>query len=379
MSRFKIEDAALEALPENLQKLYGFLLQAGLTPSDIEAMANFERLEFGTYQTTVKREDGTPEVVTNRRAGIVVSPNWAKGPEWPVIQPGPKVPKVKVAKRRSTNGWRRLLAIPDIQAGYYRGPDGGLLSIHDEEAVAAALRLVVDLEPDVIVLHGDNADFAEAGRYRTDPVFAETMQPTIDWITGFCARLRELAPTAEIIYLAGNHEQRLPNLILDNARAAFRLRRGRDTPADWPVLTLPHLCHLADSGITFLDGYPANSYVFADGAAQVIHGHYTGKNATAKYLEQAQVSTIYGHTHHPAYAQKRVGVPGAERNIFAATGGCLCRLDGSVPSTKSGHDGRSGQPVPVVMDWGHGVVFAEWKGATVGARVIPITDGRAFA
>jgi hypothetical protein len=36
-----------------------------------------------------------------------------------------------------------------------------------------------------------------------------------------CAQVRDAAPNAQIIWLAGNHEERIPNYLLDNAAAAF--------------------------------------------------------------------------------------------------------------------------------------------------------------
>ena len=144
-----------------------------------------------------------------------------------------------------------------------------------------------------------------------------------------------------------------------------------------PVMSVPHLCRLEDMYITYLDGYPANAFPLADGRVQVIHGHYTGPTAARKYLEQTQVSTVYGHTHHPALAWKRVQRPDGPTPIFAATGGCLARLDGSVPSGKTGHDGRTGAPIPTTMDWGHGAVVVRWNDRAVHPLVVPIIDGEA--
>jgi hypothetical protein len=362
-------------LPSKLQALADWLTDAGIDLADLPDAGTLERLEGGTYQTTIKNADGVAETITNKRASWVISPKWQEGPEWQPAQWGPDVPRVKPAKPKKTKGWRTAVCLPDIQAGFWRTDGGTLVPIHDVDAVAAAMAFVAELQPDEIVLHGDNADFPDLSRYRLHPSFAMTAQATIDWLTMFCADLRALCPTARIVWLEGNHEARLSNALLDNARAAYGLRQGQATPETWPVMSLPHLCRLEDSGVEYRSGYPANAFMLAEGAVQVIHGHYTGPSAAVNYLKNEQISTIYGHTHHPSMVWKRVMRPGGPVPIFAATGGCLARLDGSVPSTKTGHDGRSGAPVKTVLDWGHGLVVVKYKGTTAHPTVVPIIDG----
>ena len=64
-------------------------------------------------------------------------------------------------------------------------------------------------------------------------------------------------PRAKIVWLAGNHEERLPNYLMDNARAAFGLHQAGDTEG-WPVLSVPHLCRFEEQGVEYLPGYPAS-------------------------------------------------------------------------------------------------------------------------
>jgi hypothetical protein len=364
-----------EPLPARLQALADWLTGAGIDLADLPPAGQLERLEGGTYQTTIKNADGEAETHTNKRASWVLSPRWQDGPEWQPVDRGPAVAKITPAKPRKLKGWRTVVCLPDMQAGFYRTDRGTLEPIHDEAAIVAALHIVSDLQPDEVVLHGDNLDLPEASKYRLHPTFAETTQAAIDWATGFAAALRAQVPDATIVWLEGNHEARLSNLLLDNARAAYRLRQGASVPHSWPVMSVPHLCRLEDSGITYLDGYPANAYPIANGTVQIIHGHYTGPTAAMKYLTNEQVSTVYGHTHHPALAWKRVSRPGGATHLFAATGGCLARLDGTVPSTRTGVSARTGTPVPTTMDWGQGVVVIRHRDGVAHPQIIPIIDG----
>jgi metallophosphoesterase superfamily enzyme len=115
---------------------------------------------------------------------------------------------------------------PDIQIGYYRNRDGTLEPTHDEKALAVAIRLIEELQPESIICVGDNLDLPEMGKYLTTPAYQQTTQASIDRATLFCAQMRAAAPDARIVWLAGNHEERMPKYLLTNAAAAYGLRKG---------------------------------------------------------------------------------------------------------------------------------------------------------
>lgn len=343
------------ALPKRLRLLYDLLKRKGIDLADLED-ASVRKVGF--WQAHHKDNDG--EVVVTDLARIELAPSWQDGPAWPVVQPGPVPKPAAKAKRKNAGKWRTAAILPDMQAGYFRGPDDSLVPIHDEAAIAVALAVIADEQPEVIVLNGDNLDAAEWGKYRTSPVFQQTTQATIDYLTRFGAALREAAPAAKIKWLEGNHEARLPNLILDNARAAFRLRRGRE-PEGWPVLSLPHLCHFDAFGIDYVSGYPANE-VWLNENFRVIHGHRVdSKKPTAYgYLDDARVSTCYGHIHRRELAQRTRHTFHGPRTVTAVSFGCLCRIDGVVPSTKGGIDVH-GQPVRTTEDWQNGMGLVRFQ------------------
>jgi metallophosphoesterase superfamily enzyme len=148
-------------------------------------------------------------------------------PAWPVIQQGKKyaLPATKATKTPQRD-YAVAVVLPDMQLGYFRTHNNALEPIHDEQALDVALQIVKASKPDQIVLVGDNLDLCEFGKYRYTPAFARTTQAAIDRASQLCAQLRKLAPDARIVWIAGNHEERLGNFILDGAGAAFGLRRG---------------------------------------------------------------------------------------------------------------------------------------------------------
>ena len=338
------------------------LVQRGLTP---DAIGSIDKLRFanGTYEAMHKDDDGNAVVTTLRRSGVnlVFTPSWDTGPAWPVVQAGkPCIVKHVKQPAAKASGWLTAVILPDIQVGYWRAADGAMEPTHDEAALSVALQILGDLNPDLVVLVGDNLDLPELSKYRLTPAYALTTQATMDRGALLAAQLRAAAPRAEIRWLAGNHEERLPNYILDNARAAFGLRRGM-SPESWPVLSVPHLLHLDEHGITFLPGYPANA-TWINERLKVIHGDLvaSGGSTAHKYLGREKTSVIYGHVHRREWAERTREDHDGPKTVLAASPGCLARTTGGVPSTKGGTD-LDGRPLQRTEDWQTGLAVVRYE------------------
>lgn len=283
-------------------------------------------------------------------------------PQWPVIERGQKTVAVPRNTARVTKGkWKRAVILPDVQIGFFRDQHGNLQPIHDVRAVSVALQIVRDVKPHMIVCVGDNLDFAELGKYRITPAFQLTTQATIDAATEFCAQVAAAAPHGcKIVWLAGNHEERLPNYLLDNAAAAYGLKRGA-RPEKWPVMSVPYLCRMDEYGVEYRPGYPASD-VWINERIRVVHGDRVRSNGSTAhlYLAREKTSVIYGHIHRIETAYRtREDYDGA-RTILAASPGTLARIDGAVPSTKGGTD-LDGRPIQRHEDWQQGVGIVDFQ------------------
>lgn len=369
------EIAMSDPKPGKLGALAALLERSGIDLADISRVE-----KVNVWQGFMKNEDGEAEVID--LSGISLVPKWAEGPKWPVIEPGPsiKLPPAKAAAATpSATGWERAVILPDMQIGYFRTISGALDTTHDEAAISVAISIVKAAKPSLVVLVGDNLDLPEMSKYRITPPFQQTTQATIDRATTLCAELRRAAPDARIVWLAGNHEERLPNYILDNATAAYGLRQG-NTPDSWPVLSVPYLCRMDEHGIEYLPGYPASN-VWINERLRVIHGDkVASNNSTAhKYLSTEKTSIIYGHIHRREWAERSRTDHDGPRTIMAASPGCLARTDGAVPSTKQGLD-LDGRPLVRQEDWQQGLAVVNFEpgdGRFVYEQV-PIRDGWAM-
>lgn len=343
---------------------------------DVEEVGSIKRVSL--YQSLTKNDLGQAEV--HDLMGIQFNPKWADGPEWPVVQPGPSI-KLPVRKviQSNTEGYKVAVILPDMQIGYYRNADGSLEPTHDEEALSISMAIIKKLRPDRIIMVGDNLDFPEFGKYRLSPAYAITTQASIDRATTLCAELRAAAPDAIIDWISGNHEERLVNFILDNAKVSFGLRRG-NTPDSWPCLSVPYLCRFNDYGVNYVAGYPAGQ-VWINQRLKVIHGNKVRSNGSTAhaYLNDSKVSVIYGHIHRREWAERSREDWDGAKTIMAASPGTLARCDGAVPSTKGGMD-LDGRPMTIVEDWQQGLAVVSYEDGE-GAfwyEQIPIHNKTAF-
>ena len=342
---------------------------------DIEEIGNIQRINVAEKLF----KDAKGDFNTTELFSFVINPNWNNGPQWPVIQPCKPIQyKTSTAKiLKNCDGFRTAVVLPDMQIGFYVDAQGNLHSTHDDAAIDVALQIIKFLKPNLIIFNGDNLDFPEMSKYRLSPAFQRTTQATIDRAGLMVAQVRAAAgPDCEIRWLEGNHEMRISNYILDNAAAAFGIKKS-NAPEDWPVLSVPNLCRLDEHNIQYLPGYPANETWIND-RLRVIHGtHVVSGGSTAhKYLAHERVSTVYGHIHRREWAERtRTGHDGSN-TILAMSAGCLARVDGKVPSTKGGMD-LNGVPIPVIEDWQQGLAvftYEEGNGKFIPEQV-PIMDG----
>lgn len=211
-------------------------------------------------------------------------------------------------------------------------------------------------EPDEIVSLGDTVDFPNISRHRLDPENTATVNDCIQSGYNNLRGVRTAAPNARIRKLAGNHDERLRNILLDkpSVQPLYGIKQADgDTPGA-SVLTIPHLLRLDELGVEFVD--PLGPYDMAQinltQYLAVRHGWIarqgSGVSALAT-LDTLGYSCIVGHTHRQSLIYKtRHDIDGEATVLTAAEAGCLCRVDGQ--SVK----GRKFPDYTVAPDWQQG-------------------------
>jgi len=283
------------------------------------------------------------------------------------------VPKASPNLAARKNGWKTALILPDPQIGYRWLFDGTLEPFHDDAALNIARQIAEVERPDLTIWLGDFLDLPAFGKYRKEESLALTTQKAIDAGHVELAVHREF--TKEMRLIEGNHDVRLHNAVTDNLLAAAGLRRaGR--PNEYPALSVPSLLRLDDLGIEYVSGYPAGATAVNDNLV-CIHGT---KVDVSQVVSDERTSVIQGHVHRIQTAYKtRSSATGEAKFSLAHSPGCLCRIDGAVPSVKGGIDSY-GHSVRSLENWQQGLTVVRYQSGdgAFALESVPIFNGRAI-
>lgn len=368
------EDALYREIAD---KVIEAMKQQGITPDFSGAVAG---IRVSQYQSMIKNADNEPEVVDLKAVKFKIDPNWKTGPDWPVVQQAAQVPIKLPKQKKSKNAVKTAVILPDPQIGFRRDlVDDSFDPFHDEKAMAVALQMIEDIQPDLIINLGDFLDLASFSRFVQEPSFALTTQKSINRGYRFLVEQRAAAPNAKVVLIAGNHDIRISKAIIVNASAAYGLHRA-EKPDKWPVLSVPFLLRLDELDVEYIDGYPAGEYWINDNL-KCIHGvkvRSNGSTAQAVVADE-RVSTIFGHVHRMELQYKTVNTRHGFKTRLAFTPGTLARIDGAVPSTNGGIDewGRAKQHYE---NWqqGIGVVHYEDGEGDFHVHGVHIHNGKAM-
>jgi len=294
----------------------------------------------------------------------------------PVVLAAPK----KVTPKKSKHTVH--IALPDPQIGY-RDLGSRLDPFHDESAMDVALQITSFIEEtdrlDTVVNLGDFLDLPAQGRFEQEAAFASTTQAAFDRGHLFLQQQRQAAgPKAKIVLVEGNHDRRMEKFITANMLSAFGLRRANT--AELPAMSIPYLLRLEEIGVEYIDAYPAGAYWITE-SLRAIHGtkaRSNGSTAAAYTNADPHISTIFGHSHRLEIQSKTVyNGAGAIRSV-AVSPGCLCRVDGAVPSV-NGSTHIDGSPARHWENWQQGVaVITVEPNGEFFTELVQIKDGQAW-
>jgi|JI10StandDraft_1071094.scaffolds.fasta_scaffold11810_6 hypothetical protein len=271
---------------------------------------------------------------------------------------------VKEKRETKSTGLKLAYVIPDEQIGYHVGRDGEHTTTHDEAAISVAHQILGYAEQrfgvDLVVNLGDNLDLPGFSTHRSAPGFTgpAATQLAVDRYGTEVATQRKLAPDAQIVAFNGNHENRLNNTIVDKLPALHGISKANDRT---PLLSVANLCRFDEFGIESIDTYPDGVF-WANDYLKFVHGHTASSvlgATSAKMLGTNRVSTVFGHIHRQELLRSRVEDSRRGRQIFAGSPGCLCRIDGVLPSGQTGIRSNGGQAGIKQERWQHGV-FLIW-------------------
>ena len=176
----------------------------------------------------------------------------------------------------------------------------------DKWAVDIVDRIVSDIQPQQVVLVGDQCDFASLSRFvkNLPPSRQENLREEVEYYRDRIEQRNELAVGvgASVAWTMGNHEARLHKYLELAAPQAFELfedalsfRNLLSVPAEWDVFT-------------YTDGF----WIGEVDSLWITHGHLTALTGPQRYLRTYGHSGMSGHTHRAGvtYSSTRVRTDG---------------------------------------------------------------------
>jgi predicted phosphodiesterase len=280
----------------------------------------------------------------------------------------PEIPRVKAPKRtapiskyRGIGGkWKTAVIVPDPQIGFRVNPDTLERDpFHDLNAINIVEQVIEGERPDLVVHLGDFLDLAPFGRFEQEPAFALSVQPALDYGVELLSKIGEL--TKKQVLIEGNHDARLHKGTINNLFMAAGIRPGKFASTEFPQLSVPALLRTQELGVEYVGAYPAGRYFINDNLA-AIHGHVVKPaGQTAAHLaEHERTSVIFGHIHRQELAHYTRGTHDGPKTNVAFSPGCVCRIDGAVPSVHSGTD-VFGKPALNYENWQQGFAVVRYQ------------------
>jgi predicted phosphodiesterase len=302
--------------------------------------------------------------------------------KWDPVQKAQQVTIKPLRQAKQVATEHKVYAIlPDPQIGY-RNLNGVLDPFHDEAAMGVAIKMVDWLyhndRIDAVVNLGDFLDLPSQGRFEQEAGFAGMTQRALDRGHLFLQEQRAAAGEgAEIVLIEGNHDRRMEKFIQINAAAAWGLKRANAD--ELPVMSIPYLLRLDEIGVDYIDAYPAGAYWISKNL-RAIHGHKVrsgGSTAAAYTNDMPHISTVFGHIHRQEVQSKTVFDRDGSIRSQAISPGCLCRVDGAVPSV-NGSTKIDGSTAKYWENWQQGIAVITVDGDEFSTELVQIVEGVAW-
>jgi len=179
------------------------------------------------------------------------------------------------------------------------------IPFQDRKSLDAVQYGLKDMKPDVIYLNGDIVDFYSLSRFDKDPERRLNLQSELTDAKIWLDKFRRANKNSRIVFIMGNHEERLQKYIRSRAPELEGLPGNR----------VDEVLGLKKIGIE----YESKRYHIHDGIL-ISHLDRASKwgSARAIGLEHGK-SVIHGHSHKMAHFKQ------GDKNFY--DNGCLCKLD----------------------------------------------------
>ena len=213
----------------------------------------------------------------------------------------------------------------------------------DDDAIKAFFKFLKENTVDTIILNGDIIDCYDVSRFDKDISRMNSLQKEINLVNKFFSRTREINPEAKIVFIKGNHEDRIERY-LKKHNELFSL----------DVLKIPNLLNLEKFNIEYCDKF------YKLGSLKITHGSivrkFSGYTAHAE-MDKNDCSGISGHTHRLGAFYKKT----PSRYLAWFESGCLCDIYPEYVDNP---------------DWQQGFIYGAVNKDSFTIEIVPILEGK---
>lgn len=257
--------------------------------------------------------------------------------------------------------------IPDPHIGYRRDSySREMIPFHDRRCLDIDLQVIRDVKPDLIVILGDFLDMPNwSKKFIRSPEFANILQASVQEGHWWLRNMREIVPDARIVYISGNHEERMTRFQKSNVKAAYGVKSATATEDDPDLLSIPNLLDLQSLQIEWIGNYPDGGHWINDNLIAE-HGSTTssvsGKSA-GKVLDDARESHVFAHVHRVESATKTAYPKNGPKEYRATSLGCQVYLD---------NEGTETPGQKKHQDWQNAVGVVEYESGNGYFSIYPL-------
>lgn len=262
-------------------------------------------------------------------------------------------PKSLERKKDESTPIKNALILGDAQMAYRKDEQiGKLLPIHERRTMDIAIQIAKDLQPEKIVILGDMFDLGEwSPKFTPNIDILKSLTPLIKEFGWYIGRLKSVSPYSTFHFIEGNHEKRIASAMKQIPFIGSIKVDGEIEGLD--LISIPNIFGFSSLGIDWIGDYPKGQLILNQNTVAE-HGDVASKrpgDTAAKMLENRFESVIFGHVHRIESATRTVYTLEGPRDIYAQTFGCMCSLDGSVPSNGGNNNWQNGFGILTYDSW----------------------------
>lgn len=218
----------------------------------------------------------------------------------------------------------------------------------DPKALGVVLKMIQYFRPNNVIMNGDMLDCVQLSRFNREPLPPSSLKSHVEELGGI---IRQFQKYSNVIYIEGNHEQRVQKYI------------NSEAPELHGLISIESMIYdQLNDKIEYVRTTPGESMMRWNDDLLIGHFNRAAKNTTytVKLLvEKYMTNVVQAHTHRLG----EYAIRGYDKTLRGWECGCLCDLDPDYVACPN---------------WMQGFLMYTRNGDSWNMEIVHIEDGRAL-